>query len=70
VVLYSVAPQSQSGYTYTWNVPFAGTDAVQKDGLGEQWNVYFSGRLIILDISTWQMNYLTVPYCPCHYLVA
>jgi hypothetical protein len=65
-----VAPQSQSGYTYTWNVPFAGTDAVQKDGLGEQWNVYFSGRLIILDISTWQMNYLTVPYCPCHYLVA
>ncbi|KAJ5192195.1 hypothetical protein N7449_008337 [Penicillium cf. viridicatum] len=23
-----VAPQSQSGYTYTWNVPLAGTDAV------------------------------------------
>ncbi|OGM39733.1 hypothetical protein ABOM_012127 [Aspergillus bombycis] len=26
-----VAPQSQSGYTYTWNVPFAGTDAVASE---------------------------------------
>jgi hypothetical protein len=28
-----VAPQSQSGYTYTWNVPFAGTDAVASEYL-------------------------------------
>lgn len=26
-----VAPQSQSGYTYTWNVPCAGTDAVASE---------------------------------------
>ncbi|KAB8198899.1 hypothetical protein BDV34DRAFT_218516 [Aspergillus parasiticus] len=26
-----VAPQSQSGYTYTWNVPFSGTDAVASE---------------------------------------
>jgi hypothetical protein len=26
-----VATQSQSGYTYTWNVPFAGTDAVASE---------------------------------------
>lgn len=26
-----VAPQSQSGYTYTWNVPFTGTDAVASE---------------------------------------
>jgi hypothetical protein len=28
-----VAPQSQSGYTYTWNVPLAGTDAVASEYL-------------------------------------
>ncbi|KAJ6073323.1 hypothetical protein N7467_011408 [Penicillium canescens] len=28
-----VAPQSQSGYTYTWNVPFTGTDAVASEYL-------------------------------------
>ncbi|KAE8135883.1 hypothetical protein BDV38DRAFT_123932 [Aspergillus pseudotamarii] len=26
-----VAPQSQSSYTYTWNVPFAGTDTVASE---------------------------------------
>jgi hypothetical protein len=26
-----VAPQSQSGYTYTWNVPFAGTNAIASE---------------------------------------